>query len=83
MRSRWWWCALTYLCGERHEKTVLRLRLARVFWGFGNHYPGNGGSGIFVGIFVMTIWPFPTELPPAIPMKRLPFNPENYEDSPL
>jgi len=28
------------------------------------------------------IWPFPTELPPALPSKPIPFNPENYEDAP-
>ena len=31
----------------------------------------------------MTIWPFPTELPKPMPSKRIPFNPENYEDAPL
>ena len=31
----------------------------------------------------MTIWPFPTELPPAVPIGRLPFNPSNHEESPL
>ena len=30
----------------------------------------------------MTIWPFPTELPPAQPAKPIPFNPANYEDAP-
>lgn len=28
-------------------------------------------------------WPFPTELPPAVPMGKLPFNPDNFEDAPL
>jgi hypothetical protein len=27
-------------------------------------------------------WPFPTELPPALPSKPIPFNPQNYEDAP-
>ncbi len=27
-------------------------------------------------------WPFPTKLPPALPSKPIPFNPENYEDAP-
>jgi len=27
-------------------------------------------------------WPFPNN-PPAEPLDRLPFNPENYEDAPL
>jgi hypothetical protein len=31
----------------------------------------------------MNIWPFPTQLPPAVPMGKLPFNPANYEESPL
>lgn len=31
----------------------------------------------------MSIWPFPTELPPAVPMGRLPFNPNNYPEAPL
>jgi hypothetical protein len=30
----------------------------------------------------MDNWPFPTELPPALPSKPIPFNPENYEDAP-
>ena len=30
----------------------------------------------------MTDWPFPTELPPALPSKPIPINPENYEDAP-
>ena len=34
-------------------------------------------------IDAMTIWPFPTELPPAVPMGKLPFNPNNHEDAPL
>ena len=28
-------------------------------------------------------WPFPTELPPAVPIGKLPFNPNNYPESPL
>jgi hypothetical protein len=31
----------------------------------------------------MNVWPFPTELPPAVPMGKLPFNPNNHEESPL
>jgi hypothetical protein len=31
----------------------------------------------------MNVWPFPTELPPAVPMGKLPFNPANHEDAPL
>jgi hypothetical protein len=31
----------------------------------------------------MTIWPFPTELPKPMPNKRIPFNPDNFEDAPL
>lgn len=27
-------------------------------------------------------WPFPTELPPMQPAKQIPFNPDNYEESP-
>lgn len=30
----------------------------------------------------MDNWPFPTELPPALPSKPIPFNPENFEESP-
>jgi hypothetical protein len=30
----------------------------------------------------MTDWPFPTELPPALPSKPIPFNPNNHEDAP-
>ncbi len=30
----------------------------------------------------MTVWPFPTELPKPVPNKPVPFNPNNYEDSP-
>ena len=30
----------------------------------------------------MTDWPFPTELPPALPSKPIPFNPQNHEDAP-
>jgi hypothetical protein len=30
----------------------------------------------------MTVWPFPTQLPPARPMPPLPFNPSNFEDAP-
>jgi hypothetical protein len=30
----------------------------------------------------MDNWPFPTELPLALPSKPIPFNPENYEDAP-
>jgi len=29
------------------------------------------------------IWPFPTQLPPAKPSKRIPFNTENFEDAPF
>jgi hypothetical protein len=29
------------------------------------------------------MWPFPTQLPPAKPMEKLPFNPDNFEESPL
>ena len=29
----------------------------------------------------MTIWPFPTQLPPAVPVGKLPFNPDNFEES--
>jgi len=29
------------------------------------------------------MWPFPTQLPPAKPMEKLPFNPDNFEDAPL
>jgi len=32
---------------------------------------------------VMNTWPFPTKLPPAVPMGKLPFNPANHEESPL
>lgn len=31
----------------------------------------------------MNTWPFPTKLPPAVPMGKLPFNPDNFEDAPL
>ncbi len=32
----------------------------------------------------MSCWPFPTkEVPPAVPMGRLPFNPANYPEAPL
>ena len=31
----------------------------------------------------MNTWPFPTQLPPAVPMGKLPFNPNNHEDAPL
>ena len=31
----------------------------------------------------MNTWPFPTELPPAVPIGKLPFNPANHEESPL
>jgi len=27
-------------------------------------------------------WPFPTQLPPAVPVGKLPFNPDNFEDAP-
>ena len=30
----------------------------------------------------MDNWPFPTELPPALPSKPIPFNPANFEESP-
>jgi hypothetical protein len=30
----------------------------------------------------MSVWPFPTELPPAQPAKPIPFNPNNHEDAP-
>jgi hypothetical protein len=30
----------------------------------------------------MSVWPFPTELPPAQPAKPIPFNPANHEESP-
>jgi len=34
-------------------------------------------------IDAMSVWPFPTELPPAAPIGKLPFNPNNFEDAPL
>jgi hypothetical protein len=31
----------------------------------------------------MSIWPFPTELPPNRPIPPMPFNPNNHEESPI
>jgi len=31
----------------------------------------------------MRTWPFPTKLPPPVPARPIPFNPDNYEESPL
>lgn len=31
----------------------------------------------------MTIWPFPLKPLPDKPYQRIPFNPDNYEESPL
>jgi hypothetical protein len=28
-------------------------------------------------------WPFPTQLPPNRPIPPMPFNPDNFEESPL
>ena len=33
--------------------------------------------------YVTTNFPFPTQLPPAVPVGKLPFNPDNCEESPL
>ena len=32
----------------------------------------------------MSTWPFPTDqVPPAVPLGRLPMNPDNYPEAPL
>ena len=31
----------------------------------------------------MSVWPFPTQLPPNRPVPPMPFNPNNHEDAPL
>lgn len=31
----------------------------------------------------MNTWPFPLAPPPPVPYKRIPFNPDNYEESPI
>ena len=35
-----------------------------------------------LGDIATLIWPFPTKLPPALPSKPIPFNPQNHEDAP-
>lgn len=31
----------------------------------------------------MHVWPFPTKLPPPVPARPIPMNPDNFEDAPL